>query len=155
MTTPTFEPTTGSLSDITGSSGFGTLASATYCVTAAQTSDAKAADYIIEVSAATTNSPGGNKQVVIFAQASVDGSVYQSGPTSSSSATDEPNLQFVGVLPLASTSTTEVGFYSLAAAYGLNWIPPYFKIVLKNDLAVALTSGTVKIAEVTYTMPSV
>lgn len=155
MTTPTFEPTSGALSSDISPGAYATLASATYCATSSQTSDAKAADYIIQVSAATTNSPSGNKQLVIFAQASVDDSVFQSGPTSGTTTTDEPNLQFVGVLPLASSSTTEVGFFSLAAAFGMNWIPPYWKIIVKNDLGVALTSGTLKVSEITYTMPSV
>jgi len=53
-------------------------------------------DVIIEVDAATTNTPSGNKQLVVFVQESLDGTNYRSGPTSGTTTTDEPNLRLLG-----------------------------------------------------------
>ena len=128
--------------------GFGTLASATYIASDAYNAGTNdPLDVLVEVEAATTNTPGGNKQVVVFVQASLDGTNFQSGPTSGTTTTDEPDLTFVGVVSLNTATTTHRKIFSIASVLG--FIPLQFKIVLKNDLGVALTSGAVYIAEVT------
>ena len=128
------------------STGFSTLASATYIATSAYTT-AGELDVIIEVTAATTNTPAGNFQVVVFATASLDGTNYQSGPVSGTTATDEGDLTYLGVLPVNTTATTERKTFSLFNAFG--YVPYSFKVVLKNDLGVALTSGTVYTSAIT------
>ena len=139
-------PTVGTRTSLTVT-GFSTLAAATYAVSAVYTANTnKPWDVVVEVDAATTNTPAGNKQVVVFLQESVDGTNYRSGPTSGTSAVDEPNLRFLGTLPMASVTTSQIGTFSVASALG--YCPYSFKVVLKNDLGVALTSGTVFTAEI-------
>ena len=139
-------PTVGTRTSLTVT-GFSTLAAATYAVSAVYTANTnKPWDVIVEVDAATTNTPAGNKQVVVFLQESLDGTNYRSGPTSGTSAVDEPNLRFLGTLPMASVTTSQIGAFSVASVLG--YCPYSFKVVLKNDLGVALTSGTVFTAEI-------
>lgn len=127
--------------------GFGTLASATYVASTAYNAGANdPQDVVVEVEAATTNTPAGNKQVMVFVQASLDGTNFQSGPTSGTSTTDEPNLTLLGFVPMNSSSITQRNMFSILAALG--YIPQQFKVVLKNDLGVALTSGAVYTAEI-------
>lgn len=131
--------------------GFSTLAAATYVASNAYTmNSSQNTDCIIEVDAATTNTPAGNKQIVVFLQDSLDGTNFRSGPTSGTTTTDEPNLRYVGTVPMNSSGVTEIGTFSVAAALG--YVPYAFKVVLKNDLGVALTSGAVYTAEQTTTV---
>lgn len=132
--------------------GLSTLASATYVASSVYNNSTNGAnDLMVEVTVATTNTPAGNKQVVVFCQASYDNSVFQSGPTSGTTATDEPLLTYLGTIPLQTASTTEVKSFPIAAAYGGN-LPPYVKIIIKNDLGVALTTGTAATTEVSQTV---
>ena len=128
-------------------SGLSTLASATYVVGPTinhATNDPL--DVLVTVSCTTTNTPTGNKQVVVFAKASIDGSTFGSGPESGTSTTNEADLHYVGSLPM-NDSNAHQKVFSLAAAYG-GVLPAASKLVLKNDLGVALTAAEVKIAEV-------
>lgn len=132
------------------STGFSTLASATYVTSSAYiaaTNDP--IDVIVEVECATTNTPSGNKQVVVFIKESLDGTNYRSGPESGTTTTDELNLRLLGVIPIGTASTTQRGTFSILS--GLGFCPYSFKIVLKNDLGVALTSGAVYTSEISYT----
>jgi len=125
-----------------------TLASATYAVSNTLThSTNDPLDVLIDVSVATTNTPAGNKQLVIFAKGSLDGTNFGSGPESGTTTTDEPDLHFVGSVPLNSASTTHRKVFSLAAAYG-GLLPAASKLIFKNDLGVALTSASVQTSEV-------
>lgn len=127
--------------------GLSTLASGTYVASSAYncaTNDP--ADVVIEVEVATTNTPSGNKQVCVFLQESLDGTNFRSGPTSGTTTTDEPNLLPLGAIPMNSSSVTQRATFSVAAALG--YVPAQFKLVLKNDLGVALTSGAAYTAEV-------
>lgn len=132
--------------------GLGTLASATYV----QSNDIDCTtnspvDVAIELEVATTNTPAGSKQAVVFAQASYDGANYQTGPTSGTTTTDEPDLTLLGVVPMNTASTTHRKSFSLASAYG-GIVPAHVKIVIKNDLGVALTSGALYKTEYSYTV---
>jgi len=130
--------------------GLATLASGTYVASNAYTANTnKPLDVIVEVDSATTNTPAGNMQLVVFLQESLDGTNYRSGPSSGTTTTDEPNLRFVGTVPMKSASVTEVGTFSVAQALG--YCPYAFKVVLKNDLGVALTSGAVFTSEISAT----
>lgn len=130
--------------------GFGTLASATYVASSDYTADTnQPLDVIIEVNAATTNTPAGNKQVVVFVQESLDGTNFRSGPVSGTTTTNELNLRWVGNIPMNSVTTSQMGTFSVAQALG--YMPYAFRVVLKNDLGVALTSGSVYTAEISAT----
>lgn len=127
--------------------GLSTLATGTYVASSAYLCNTnKPWDVVVEVSTATTNTAVGNKQVVVFVQESLDGTNYRSGPTSLAATTDEPNLRLLGTIPMNSASVTEMGTFSVAQALG--YLPFAFKVVLKNDLGVALTSGTVFTSEI-------
>jgi hypothetical protein len=125
-----------------------TLGSGAYCVSPTITHVTNGPlDVLIFPTVATTNTPTGNKQVVVFAQASYDGTAFTSGPTSGTTTTDEANLHYVGSIPLNTSSTDESKALSLAAAFG-GTLPYASRLVFKNDCGVALTSASVRVAEV-------
>lgn len=120
-------------------SALNSLASATYV--SAGTIDLTAADpldVLVEV-AATPGTVSGNKQVVVFAKVSLDGSTWTSGPETGSTATDEPNLKFIGTVPCNTNSTQQVNTLSVVSALG--FIPPHLEIVIKNDTGAALAAS--------------
>jgi len=127
--------------------GLSTLASATYVASNSinlTTNDPE--DLLLDATVATTNTPGTNKQVVVFAQVSDDGSNWSTGPSSGTTTTDEPDLYVVGVIAVNTASTNHRKWFSLASALG--FMPKYVRFIFKNDLNVALTSATVNYAEV-------
>ncbi len=129
-----------------------TLASATYVqgTSSYDCTTNQPLDVIVEADIATTNTPSGNKQAVVFIAESLDGTNYRSGPTSGTTTTREPNLRLLGVLPLTTASTTEIGQFSVLNALG--YVPAKFFVIIKNDLGVALTSGTVFASEISSTI---
>lgn len=129
--------------------GFNSLASATYCVSNTITHTTNdPLDVMVEVLVTPLGTPVGNKQVVVFAKASIDGTNFSSGPESGTAAGDEPALYFVGTVPLDGTAAKRRSF-SLAAAYG-GVLPAASKLIFKNDLggALAASGNSVQIAEV-------
>lgn len=142
----TLNPTVGTRTSLT-ISGLGTLASNTYAVSSAVTCNAnKPVDVVIEVEVATTNTPTGNKQLAVFLKESLDGTNYRSGPESGTTATDEPDLLPLGSIKLNTVTTTHRGSFSVAQQLG--FVPHSFKIVVRNDLGVALTSGAAYTTEI-------
>lgn len=134
------------------STSLSTLASATYVqnTTAYNCATNQPLDVVVEIDAATTNTPAGNKQLVVFIQESLDGTNFRSGPTSGTTTTREPNLRFLGIIPITTASTTEIATFSIVQALG--YVPNSFFIVVKNDLGVALTSGTMFTSEISNTV---
>lgn len=129
--------------------GFNSLASANYCVSNTITHTTNdPLDVMVEVLVTPSTTTVGNKQLVVFAKASTDGTNFSSGPESGTTTTDEPDLYFVGTVP-ANTTTAHRRTFSLAAAYG-GILPAASKIILKNDMGVALaaTGNSVQTAEV-------
>ena len=128
--------------------GLATLASATYVVndTAINHATNDPLDVLVEV-AITPGNVAGNKQLVVFAQASLDGTTFSTGPVALTVTTDEANLYYVGSLPLNTKTTLQRKTFSLAAAYG-GILPVASKLVFKNDSGAAFTAATVKISEV-------
>lgn len=118
------------------------LASATYVAVGTITHNSAGKvplECFVEVSV-TPGTVAGNKQAVLFAQASLDGTNFDSGPTSGTATTDEPNLLFVGVLPLGSNATLQRKKFSLANAHG-GALPYATRLVVKNDSGVAFASS--------------
>lgn len=131
--------------------GLSTLASATYVASSAYNcATNQPIDVVVEIDVATTNTPAGNKQVVVFLQESLDGTNFRSGPTSGTTTTNEPNLLPLGYVPMNAASTTQIATFSIMQALG--YVPAQFKIVVKNDLGVALTSGTAFTSEISETV---
>jgi len=130
----------------TTATSLSTLASGTYLVStniSHVTNDPL--DVLIDVQINTTNTPTGNKQLVVFAQASLDGTNFTSGPTSGTTTTDEPDLYFVGTVPVNQAGTHRK-IFSLAAAYS-GTLPHTSKLVFKNDMGVAITNTTAAIVQ--------
>ena len=131
--------------------GLGTLASATYAASAdyvAATNDP--VDVVVELAVATTNTPAGHKQLLVFIKESLDGTNFRSGPESGTTATDEPDLRLLGTVPMNTATTTHRGTFSVAQALG--YVPHTFRVVVKNDLGVALTSGSAFTSEISQTV---
>lgn len=128
----------GSRTSLT-TSALNSLAAATYV--SAGTIDLTTTDpldVLVEV-AATPGTVSGNKQVIVFAKVSLDGTNWTTGPETGSTATDEPNLKFLGTVPCNTNSTQQVNTISVTSALG--FIPPHLEIVVKNDTGAALASS--------------
>lgn len=125
----------------------GTLASGTYLTSNAYNANTnKPLDVVIECEVTPGNSVAGNKQIVVFVKASLDGTNFQSGPESGTTVTDEPNLSLLGVVPVNTNSTLQRRMFSIGQALG--FIPQQFKIVVKNDSGQAIASGNLYTAEI-------
>jgi hypothetical protein len=125
----------------------GTLASATYVTSSAIDLGATIPiDVTFEIEANANGTPSGNKQLILFAKFSLDNTNFGSGPESGTTATEEADLHYIGTLPMNDTNDHRK-FFSLA---GLP-VTRYLKLVAKNDLGVALTSGNVYRADITIT----
>lgn len=130
---------TSSLSSELAGTALNSLAAGGFGATAGENiSTVDPLDVLVQVEI-TPGTVGGNKQALIFVQVSIDGTNYSTGPTSGTTATDEPNLFPLGSLPLNSNSTLQRGIYSMSAALG--YIPPYFKIIVKNDSGAAFAAS--------------
>ncbi len=141
MTTHTLAQGSRSSSILT----LGTLAASTYITSSAiDLGAAIPLDVTIEVECDPNGTPSGNKQLLVFAKFSLDNTNWTSGPESGTTATEEADLHFVGSVPTNDTNTHR----RLFSLRGLP-IARYAKIVCKNDLGVALTSGAVYRASIT------
>lgn len=96
-------------------------------------------DVLIEVKV-TPGTVSGNKQAVVFAQKSLNGTDFESGPISGTTTTDEPNLTFVGTVPCNTNSTAQTRVFSLSAACGGS-LPQQTKIIIKNETGAALAAS--------------
>jgi hypothetical protein len=131
--------------------GFSTLASATYVASNAYVCNTnQPTDVIVEVDCATSNTPVGNRQVAVFILDSLDGVNFRSGVTSGTVTTDEFNMKYLGNVPVGAPTSNPIGMFSIFAVLG--YVPFAFKVVLKNDLGVALTSGAVFTSEISNTI---
>ena len=134
-------------------SALNSLASATFVSAGTITHNTnQPLDVLLEVTA-TPGTVSGNKQMVVFAKISLDGTNFTSGPESGTTTTDEPDLFFVGTVPLNTNSTAQTKTFSLAAAYG-GVLPYASKIIVKNDSGAALNAsgGNVYYSEISATV---
>ena len=121
-------------------SALNSLASVTYVSAGTITHNTnQPLDVLVEVTA-TPGTVAGNKQLVVFAKISLDGTNFTSGPESGTTTTDEPDLFFVGTVPLNTNSTAQTKTFSLAAALG-GVLPYASKIIIKNDSGAALAAS--------------
>lgn len=124
-----------------------TLANNTYITSSAiDLGAAIPLDLMLEVVADPNGTPTGNNfQVVVFAKFSLDNTNWTTGPESGTTTTLEPQLHFVGVLPLP--DTTEARKMMSLSATGI--VARYVKLIAKNETGVALTSGYIYTAAIT------
>lgn len=121
----------------------GTLAAATYVTSTAIDLGATIPPMItFEVEANANGTTTGNKQLVVFIKWSLDNTNFQSGPESGTTATEEGDLDWIGTLPMVDTNDHRKFFTVYPKAR-------YYKIVAKNDMGVALTSGNIYRADFT------
>jgi hypothetical protein len=141
--TTTFTQAQGAISSSILS--MGTLASATYIASSAlDLTVALPLDKTIQVECLPSATTTGNKQLVVFAQLSLDGTTFGTGPTSGTTTTDEADLHLIGTLPCGTTATHRK-FFKLSKLP----VARYCKIIVKNDMGVALTSGNAYWADIT------
>jgi hypothetical protein len=127
------------------------LASATYVVAGTLThNNNKPLDVLLEVTV-TPGTVASSKQVVVFAQKSLDGTNFETGPTSGTTTTDEPDLTYIGSIPCNTNATAQTKIFSLVNAYGGVGLPYASKIIIKNETGVALAASghSVNYAEIT------
>lgn len=135
----TVKQVVGSRTSLT-TSALNSLASATFVSAGTITHNTnQPLDVLVEVTA-TPGTVSGNKQLVVFAKISLDGTNFTSGPESGTTTTDEPDLFFVGTVPLNTNSTAQTKTFSLAAALG-GVLPYASKIIVKNDSGAALAAS--------------
>jgi len=135
----TVKQVVGSRTSLT-TSALNSLASATFVSAGTITHNTnQPMDVLLEVTA-TPGTVSGNKQLVVFAKISLDGTNFTSGPESGTTTTDEPDLFFVGTVPLNTNSTAQTKTFSLAAALG-GVLPYASKIIVKNDSGAALAAS--------------
>ena len=121
-------------------SALNSLASATFVSAGTITHNTnQPIDVMIEVTA-TPGTVSGNKQLVVFAKVSLDGTNYSTGPESGTTTTDEPDLYYVGTVPLNTSSAVQTKTFSLAASLG-GMLPYASKIIIKNDSGAALAGS--------------
>lgn len=112
------------------------LASATYVNLGTLTfNTGKNAACLIEL-AVTPGTVSGSKQCVLFAQESLDGTNFGTGPSSGTTTTDEPVLKFIGTLPLPTNSTLQRKVFRYPGV-----LPYAAKLIVKNDSGAAFASS--------------
>lgn len=137
-------PTVGTRTSVTVT-GLSTLANAAFAVgDAVNHNTNKPVDVVYEVSLATTNAVTGNKQAKVYIQASIDGTNYTS--TSTPTTTDEPDLIYLGLVSMNTSSITHTAVFSVGQRLG--FIPHSSQVIVFNDCGVTLTTGTVYYSEI-------
>ena len=141
MTTFTQAQGTRSASVLTMS----TLASATFIASSAIDLGASIPlDVTFEVECTPGSTPTGNKQLIVMAQLSLDNTTFTTGPTSGTTATNEPDLHWIGTI-VCNDNTLHRKMFSLQGLPTTR----YLKLVVKNDMGVALSSGNIYRADIT------
>jgi hypothetical protein len=95
-------------------------------------------DILVEVTI-TPGTVAAPKQAKVFLQASLDASVYSTGPTTGSTATDEPNLYALGTVPLGTSAAQQTRQFSVMACLG--FIPYAHKLVVRNESGAAFAGS--------------
>lgn len=122
-----------------------TLASGAYIASAAiDLGPAIPLDVTLELECDPNGAPAGAKQLILFAKLSLDNVNFGSGPESGTDAANEADLHWIGTLSCNDTNVHRKMF-------SLSGLPVarYLKLVAKNDMGVALTSGAVYKADIT------
>lgn len=128
-------------------SGLATLANLGYATSATvDNTSAQPSDQLVELTV-TPGTVAGNKQALVFALASLDGTNFQTG----ANITDESGMTFLGALPLNSNATSQTKAFSVSVAFG-GVLPPYLRFVVKNESGASFSSATMSTADVILTV---
>lgn len=91
-------------------------------------------DMLVEFTIADVTE-GGNRQLLIYAVSSVDGTNYSEGV-----AANRQQMAYVGAVSLNGTGPHRSRAFSVAAAFG-GVLPPKYKIAAYNDVGVSLSAS--------------
>lgn len=130
--------------------GLATLASATYTVSNAinlSTYTPTPAD-MEAIVAFTVGTVSTTAQLLAWVQVSDDGTNWTSGPTSGTTATDEPALGLSVAFPARVSSSSYRFAFSLSQLLPGGVLRKFMRIVFKNETGAALTAGTVTVAPI-------
>jgi hypothetical protein len=123
----------------------GSLPSGTYITSSAiDLGPSMPLDVTLEVECDPNGNPTGNRQLMLFAKLSLDNVNFGSGPESGTDAANEADLHWIGTLPCNDTNEHR----KLFSLSGLP-IARYLKLVVRNDMGIALASGNVYSADIT------
>jgi len=116
--------------------GFNSLAGATYVESDAVDNQSDLfIDVMVEVTVADIVEAG-NKQLVVYALDSVDGTNY-----SDYQSTNPQGMRLLGVVPMNGTGPWRSAMMSLASAFG-GVVPPKWKVVVYNDNSTTALAGS-------------
>jgi len=106
-------------------------------------------DYVATVAANST----GNKQISLFVQASVDGITWPPLPSSATDTTHDTSMAPLGSIPTNGGGSSEAARppKPLSIATALGYLPQYWRVIIKNDCGVALSSCSARTTEVFLT----
>jgi hypothetical protein len=106
-------------------------------------------DYVATVAANST----GNKQISLFVQASIDGATWPPLPSSTTDTTHDTSMIPLGAIQTNGGASSETARppkpFSIATAFG--YLPQYWRLVVKNDCGVAISSCSARTTEVVLT----
>ena len=123
----------------------GTLASGAYMTSSViDLGPAIPLDVTLEVECDPNGTPTGSRQLILFAKLSLDNVNFGSGPESGTDVTNEADLHWIGTLPCNDTNVHR----KLFSLQGLP-VSRYLKLVVKNDMGVPLSWGSVYKADIT------
>lgn len=135
-------------SKITIDASLASIASATYGISSLYEPHLhNPLDAVLEVTTPTITSPLGDKQIIVYAKASLDNVIWQSGPESGVDDTSAEQLTRLGSLlvPITGIHTAQ---FSIGQAFG--WLPPYLKFIFKNACGITIGAGiSVSVSEIT------
>ena len=111
----------------------------------------KPIDVLFEYSASVAANSTGNKQISLFVQGSLDGTTWAPLPVSATDTTHDTSMIPLGSVPTNGGTGVETTRtprpFSIAAAFG-GILPPYWRVIQKNDCGVALSSISARTTEV-------
>lgn len=128
-------------------SGLSTLSNFNYATSnAINNTTNQPLDLLVELNI-TPGTTANNKQAILYALGSLDGTNYQSGVSS----TDETDMTYIGTMTLNAGSSAQTKMFGVASQFGGS-LPPYLKFVVKNDSGAAFTAGTLYMSEISATV---
>lgn len=113
----------------------------------------KPMDVLFEYSATPAANPTGNKMISLFVIAALDGSNFPPGPTSATDTTHDTSMRRLGsIMCNNGSSAAEVvrDLFSIAGAFPNGVLPPYWKVIAKNDCGVTLSTITARTQEIGF-----
>jgi hypothetical protein len=108
----------------------------------------KPADILFEYTATVAANSTGNKQIVLFVQGALDSISWGAPPSGVTDTTHDSSMRLLGTIPTNGGASAEVvrGQFSIATSFG-GVLPPFWRVIAKNDCGVALSSCSARTQE--------